>query len=85
MAELTDTSKSRIWELENRTNQYPRAEKIKKIAEALGVTSDYLLSNDENESDEDAVDRAFYRNYRKMPAETKRKVRQMIKIWSEGG
>ena len=37
------------------------------------------------EPGEDTMDRAFYRNYRKMPTETKKKIRKMVKIWSEGG
>ena len=85
LAELSQTSKSRIWELENRNRQRPSAEKIKNIAAALGVTTDFLLDTGEEEPGEDTMDRAFYRNYRKMPTETKKKIRKMVKIWSEGG
>lgn len=84
LAELSKTSKSRIWELENRNKQRPSAEKIMSIASALDVTSDFLLSTGEEEPGEEAVDRAFYRNYKKMPTETKKKIRKMVKIWSEG-
>jgi transcriptional regulator with XRE-family HTH domain len=84
LAELSKTSKSRIWELENRNKQRPSAEKIMSIASALDVTSDFLLSTGEEEPREEAVDRAFYRNYKKMPTETKKKIRKMVKIWSDG-
>ena len=36
LAKLTDSSKSYIWELENRNPPRPSAEKLARIAEALG-------------------------------------------------
>ena len=43
LAELTESSKSYIWELENRDTRKPSAEKLTRIAQALSVTTDYLL------------------------------------------
>ena len=86
LAGVTDSSKSYIWELENKRPPRPSAEKISRIAAALGVTTEYLI--DENmgeESEADAVDEALFRKYRRMPDETKRKIRQMIDLWSEEG
>ncbi len=40
LAELTDSSKSYIWELENKDVPRPSAEKIGRIAAALEVTPD---------------------------------------------
>lgn len=37
------SSKCYIWELENKNPPRPSADKVTKIAAALGVTSDYLL------------------------------------------
>ena len=43
LAELTELSKSYIWELENKNPPRPSGEKIAKIASVLGVTAEYLL------------------------------------------
>ncbi len=44
LAVLTDSSKSYIWELENKDTPNPSADKISKIAAALSVTTEFLLS-----------------------------------------
>ena len=46
LAELSGTSKSYIWELENRESSNPSAEKIENIAKALGVTVIGLTGRD---------------------------------------
>src|SRR6266853_5127216 len=74
LAELTDSSKSYIWELENKNPPRPSAEKIAKIASALGVTSDYLVDENESILAADAVDQAFFRKYRKMDSTTKHRI-----------
>ena len=43
LAEVANTSKSYLWELENRETRKPSGEKLTLIAQALGVTTDYLL------------------------------------------
>lgn len=83
LAELTESSKSYIWELENKSPPRPSAEKLAKIAEKLDTTLDYLLDEGENVTEEDAADARFYRRYRKMPPTTKAKIRQMVKLWGE--
>ena len=40
LAELTESSKSYIWELESRDTRKPSAEKLTRIAQALSVTTD---------------------------------------------
>jgi transcriptional regulator with XRE-family HTH domain len=83
LAELTGSSKSYIWELENKNPPRPSAEKLAKIAEQLGVTIDYLLDDKNEIKEEDAVDAQFYRKYQQMDAETKDKIRQMVKLWGQ--
>ncbi len=83
LAELTESSKSYIWELENKNPPRPSAEKLSKIAEKLGTTIDYLLDEGEAVSVEDAADAQFYRQYKKMNATTKAKIRQMVDLWGE--
>ena len=43
LAYLSSTCKSYIWELENRPNKKINIEKMKAVAEALGVTAAFLL------------------------------------------
>ena len=81
LAELTESSKSYIWELENKNPPRPSAEKLSRIAEKLGTTIEYLMG--EGVSVEDAADAQFYRQYRKMNTTTKAKIRQMVDLWGE--
>lgn len=83
LAELSESSKSYIWELENKSPPRPSAEKLGKIAEKLDTTIEYLMDEQESISPEDAADAKFYRQYRKMPSGTKAKIRQMVKLWGE--
>jgi transcriptional regulator with XRE-family HTH domain len=45
LAELTESSKSYIWELENKDDPKPSAEKMARIAATLEVTTEFLLSD----------------------------------------
>ena len=81
LAELSDSSKSYIWELENKNPPRPSADKIAKIAAALGVTGDYLITDEV--AVEDATDTAFFRKYRGMDAGVKDKIRRMVDLLGE--
>lgn len=81
LAAATESSKSYIWELENRKPPRPSADKIAKIAKALNVTSDYLMDAEANL--EDAEDLAFFRKYSGLSSETKHRIRRMTEIWED--
>lgn len=82
LAELTDSSKSYIWELENRNARKPSGEKLTRIAQALEVTTDYLL--DESEEPGDAVlKEAFFRKFSKLAPDDQAKINQMIDMWGK--
>lgn len=81
LAELAESSKSYIWELENKDPPRPSADKLAKIAKALGVTMDYFI--DDRVTEEDAADRMFYRKYREMDPDVKKKIRKMVDLWDE--
>ena len=83
LAELAESSKSYIWELENKNPPRPSADKVAKIAAVLGVTTDYLMDATETVKVEDATDTAFFRKYRKMDATTKDKIRRMVDLMGE--
>ena len=82
LAELSDSSKSYIWELENKNPPRPSGDKIAKIAFALGVTADYQLDPLES-GVEEATDTAFFRKYRKMTPATKIKIQRMADLFGE--
>jgi transcriptional regulator with XRE-family HTH domain len=83
LAKLADSSKSYIWELENKNPPRPSGEKVASIASALGVTSDYLLSSTSEAPTEQVLDTAFFREYQDLPGETKEKLRELVKIWGK--
>ena len=83
LGELTESSKSYIWELENKNPPRPSAEKIAKIAAVLGVTADYLVDTRERMPEASVVDEAFFRKYRNMDAPTKEKIRQIVELWGD--
>lgn len=83
LADLTGSSKSYIWELENKAPPRPSAEKISKIAFHLGVTIEYLLDEESNITMEDATDARFYRKYQQMDDKTKAKIRSLVDMWDE--
>lgn len=81
LAEQSGSSKSYIWELENKSPPRPSAEKLAKIADRLGTTIEFLLQGET--SQEEAADAHFYRSYQKMDEPTKAKIRRMVQLWGD--
>ena len=82
LAAATGSSKSYIWELENKNPSRPSAKKLSEIAAVLGVTVDYLLGTDEH-SKSRAKDKAFFREYSSLPQSTREQIREMARILSD--
>jgi transcriptional regulator with XRE-family HTH domain len=81
LARLSGASKSYLWELENRDERKPSAEKLVDIARVLDTTTDYLV--DENAAfDDKQVKEAFFRKFNKLDDDTKGRVMDMIETWS---
>ena len=78
LATRSESSKSYIWELENKDPPRPSGEKLALIAKALDVTSDYLLGVETEV--ELAEDKAFFRKYQKMTTIQKSQIREMLEI-----
>lgn len=83
LAELTDTSKSYLWELENRDIVNPSAEKLVRIAEALKVRTEYLMDDKLTEVEPNEADEAFYRKYRGLHTSTKKKLNRFLEMLEE--
>ena len=83
LAEKSDSSKSYIWELENNDVPRPSADKLSKIATQLDVTMEYLIDPEEKITEADAADEMFYRKYRKMDADVKKKIRKIVEVWED--
>lgn len=83
LAELSKSSKSYVWELENKELPRPSAEKISKIATSLGVTIEYLIDQKDKVTEADAIDKTFFRKYQNMDSKVKEKVRKMIDLWED--
>jgi transcriptional regulator with XRE-family HTH domain len=85
LALQTGSSKSYIWELENRDNPKPSSEKLNRIATALGVTPEYLWDAQAAMPDESVEDRAFFRRYQQMDEKDKRKLQALLDLWEQKG
>lgn len=80
LAEYSGSSKSYIWELENRPVVRPSAGKISKIAEVLKVTTEYLLDDSKDSPIESDRDQAFYRKFTKLDPEKKSQLEAILKV-----
>ena len=80
LAKLTNSSKSYLWELENRDTRKPSGEKLTRIADALSVTTDYLL-DESAEPNENVLREAFFRKFNKLDPNDQKKIEQMIDVW----
>ena len=83
LAELTESSKSYLWELENKDAPRPSAEKVAKIATVLEVTTEFLLSESTTTPDETVIDEGFFRKYKRLPEADKKRIRRILDVWEE--
>ncbi|OIP15348.1 MAG: transcriptional regulator [Comamonadaceae bacterium CG2_30_59_20] len=83
LAALTESSKSYIWELENRDAPNPSAEKMVRLAASLDVTPEFLLSTTVSTPDGEVVDQAFFRKYQNLPEPEKKKIRKIVAGWED--
>jgi transcriptional regulator with XRE-family HTH domain len=80
LAQATDSSKSYMWEIENKEVARPSAEKLDKIAEALGVTSAFLIDASQMQPTENVEDTAFFRKYQKADPDVKAKLKRILDV-----
>lgn len=80
LAQATDSSKSYMWELENKDIARPSAEKLDRIAMALDVTAAYLIDATQTEPTVDVEDNAFFRKYQDADAKVKAKLKRILDV-----
>ena len=78
LAVLTDSSKAYLWELENKDDPNPSADKMAKLARVLEVTTEFLLNPAETTPDQDVKDKAFFRKYQSLSDADKVKLQKII-------
>lgn len=80
LALQVSASKSSIWELENKEKARPSADRIAAIAQALGVTSAYLLDDTQSEPSRKVADEAFFRKYEQLDEPVKRQLQDILEV-----
>lgn len=83
LAELTESSKSYLWELENRDKPNPSVDKVSKIALALNLTPETLLGSATELSQDEETDSAFFRKYQALDEGDKKRLRKIVDDWWE--
>jgi transcriptional regulator with XRE-family HTH domain len=79
LAERTESSKSYIWELENRPAVRPSADKIGRISEQLGLTVEYLLDDEQTEMKRSDVDEVFFRKIGRLDTTKRAQLEKFLK------
>lgn len=77
LAGATGSTKSYMWELENKPNIRPSAELVLKLAKALGTTVGALMGEPDAEALSE-VDQVFFRNYRVLKPKTKKQLARIM-------
>jgi transcriptional regulator with XRE-family HTH domain len=79
LALKTESSKSYIWELENRPVVRPSAEKISKIADVFGVTVEFLLDDEKQTPAASDADKVFFRRIGQLDATKRAQLEKFLK------
>lgn len=83
LAEATGSSKSYMWEIENKDVARPSAEKLVRVAEVLRVPLEYLTDDERLTPTADELDEAFYRRFQRMRPDTKETLRRILDALDE--
>lgn len=84
LAEKIGSTKSYMWELENKPNIRPSADLVYRIAKTLGTTVGVMMGEEEPDeaitTDLAEEDRVFFRNYRELKPQTKKQLADIMDI-----
>jgi transcriptional regulator with XRE-family HTH domain len=78
LAQVTGSSKSYMWEIENKDVARPSAEKLEKIAGALGVTAGFLMDASQTQPTEEVEDTAFFQRFQKADPRVKSQLKRIF-------
>ena len=82
LAKKIDSTKSYVWELENKPNIRPSAELVYKLANVLNTTVDVLLGK-KSIDDIGEKDKVFFSRYQPLRSETKDRLARIMDILIE--
>jgi transcriptional regulator with XRE-family HTH domain len=80
LAAKSESSKSYIWDLENKPVARPSGEKLGKIALVLEVTTEFLLDDERTEATSNERDLAFFRKFEAADPKVKQKLVDILKV-----
>lgn len=80
LAHATASSKSYMWEIENKPVARPSADKLNRIAAVLGVTPEFLADEERKEATVSEYDEAFYRKYQGADPSVKEKLKRILDV-----
>jgi transcriptional regulator with XRE-family HTH domain len=78
LADRVGSSKSYLWELENRASARPSAEKLAAIARELSVPVEYFLDDAGVEPAQAQLDDVFFRKYKSLSSPDKAQLNAII-------
>jgi transcriptional regulator with XRE-family HTH domain len=78
LAQASGSSKSYMWEIENKDVARPSAEKLEKIAASLGVTAIFLIDATQAQPDKNVEDAAFFQRFQKADPAVKNRLRRIF-------
>lgn len=84
LASDVGSTKSYIWELENKPNIRPSADLVYRIANKLGTTVGVLIGEDEPDDvvpkEMPKEDRVFFRHYQELKPQTKKQLSEIMEV-----
>ena len=83
LATLASSSKSYLWELENRDVPLPSGEKLAALANALSTTVDALIQDAVDPKSDEVKDKVFFRQFNGLDEPSKEKLRDIVEMWSK--
>ncbi len=87
LGKLTRSNRSYLYSLENGLPDgkqiNPTGKKLSLIAEALNVTTDFLLDDNAKDPIDKIIDEAMFRNFQKLSSTDRKKIRKIIEDWGE--
>jgi transcriptional regulator with XRE-family HTH domain len=81
LAEATGSSKSYLWELENRDVPRPSGEKLAALARALDTTVGILVDDKTDPEAAPLQDQVFFRKFQELDKDSRERIRQIVDSW----